>query len=92
MFLVKIKDKRLKIKDDTFQAVFITTNQKETKFINKTLDGYVDYSTFETSTYIKENWEKFDLEMLIAYEEKYDCKPIWSYIYTDRFLVNRDYE
>lgn len=84
--------KRLKVKDSSLQGVFVTTNQRESDFVHNALKGVGDYCVFETATFLRENWENFNLDKLTAIEEKYDCKPIWSYIYTDRFLVNREYD
>ena len=70
------------------EGVFITTNADESALVRKT---YPNAQTCETSAYIREHWAEFSLDLLIHYEEKYDCAPIWRYIYTDRFLISRDY-
>ncbi len=75
--------------DKEAQGVFITTNASESALVRKT---FPDAITCETSAYIKEHWSEFSLEMLCAYEKKYNCAPIWKYIYTDRFLILRDYD
>lgn len=77
--------------DSGMKATFITSNKKETEFVKNTLTGY-EAKVYEVSEFFKENWEKFTHENLIKFEEKYDCAPIWKYIYTDRFLINADYE
>ena len=82
--------KNLKEKHDKkIEAIFITTNKKESDYVKNTIDNACVY---ETSSYLKESWDSFTLERLCEYEKKYDCKPIWKYIYTDRFLINRDYD
>lgn len=75
--------------DADIGGYFITTNQRESQYIK---DNVENPHIFETSTYLKEHWEEATLEKLIAYEKKYDCAPIWKYIYSDRFLINRDYD
>jgi len=69
-------------------GVFITTNAKETATVKSLIPDAIVY---ETATFLKEHWSEFFLEKLIDYEARYDCSPIWKYIYSDRFLINRDY-
>lgn len=75
--------------DKDAQGVFITTNKKETNLVRQT---YPEALTYETSAYLKEHWEEFSFEMFCEYEKKYDCAPLWKFIYTDRFLIHRDYD
>lgn len=75
--------------DKSIEGFFITTNVSETKYIEQNIKNV---TVCETSKYLQENWTRFTKEKLIEYEAKYDCSPIWKYIYTDRFLVNRDYD
>lgn len=75
--------------DKDANGIFITTNKKETDMVRKT---YPEALTYETSAYLKEHWNDFSFEMFCEYEKKYNCAPLWNYIYTDRFLVNRDYD
>lgn len=75
--------------DKNIQGFFITTNATESKYIREHVE---DANIYETSSFLKENWDKFSLNALIEFEKKYDCSPIWKYIYSDRFLINRDYE
>lgn len=84
--------KGLKQKDNSIEGVFITTNKDESKSVKERLSAFKDYEVYETATYLKENWEKFNLNQLTEFEKKYDCSPVWYYIYSDRFLINRDYE
>lgn len=84
--------KRLKKKDASLKGTFITTNKRESDKVRKLLRGVEDVELYETSTYLKEHWGEFNIHLLALYEDKYNCTPIWQYIYTDRFLINRDYD
>ena len=84
--------KGLREKDLSLSGVFITTNVSESQKVRGFLQGQDDYEIFETSSYIKEHWNEFDLNLLAGYERKYNCTPIWEYIYADRFLINREYD
>ena len=68
---------------------FITTDKWETRYVREQIP---DAHIFETSKYLREHWPEFTGEKLVELEKKYDCAPIWKYIYTDRFLINRDYD
>lgn len=85
---IKLND----IANTNIDGIFITTNDKESAFVKRKLSGYNNIKIYETSSYLKKHWNEFTLEKLCMYEEKYDCKPIWKYIYTDRFLIKRDYD
>ncbi len=84
--------KKLKKKDSSIEAVFITTNTKESNIVRGLLEGYDCYTIIETANYLKDNWDKFTTVQLSAYEKEFNCAPIWRYIYSDRFLIFRDYE
>ncbi len=71
------------------QGFFVTSNKKESSYVRENISEAI---VCETSAYIKEHWEECTLNKLVEFEEKYDCAPIWKYIYTDRFLINADYE
>lgn len=75
--------------DSTIEGCFITSNKTESNFVKDNIDNV---SVYETSSYLRNNWNRYTKEQLIEVEKKYDCSPIWKYIYTDRFLVIRDYE
>lgn len=75
--------------DSTIEGFFITSNQSESNYVKNNINNV---SIHETSKYIRDNWDVFNKEKLKEFETKYDCAPIWKYIYTDRFLVNRDYD
>ncbi len=69
-------------------AGFVVDNLKnEGKF----LEINPGYRVHCLSSFVEENWESFKVEQLTEIERKYDCAPIWQYIYTDRFLIKRDY-
>lgn len=75
--------------DPNIDASFITSNSKETRFIQNSVENAEIY---ETSAFLRKHWAEFTYERLVEFEKKYDCAPIWKYIYTDRFLVNRNYD
>lgn len=75
--------------DSKIEGCFITSNKSESKYIRDNIDNAEIY---ETSSFLKTNWDTYSLEKLVEYEKKYECAPIWKYIYTDRFLINRDYD
>ncbi|EHI61355.1 capsular polysaccharide export protein, LipB/KpsS family [Hungatella hathewayi] len=77
--------------DNNIKGYFITMNDKESSYIHNEL-GNDNIIICEVSKYFKENWEKFTFNWFCEFEKKYDCSPLWSYVYTDRFLINRDYE
>lgn len=68
---------------------FITDIEKETRYINENVKGA---TVFELPQYVKKYWSEGTVEKLSEIENKYDCEPIWEYIYTDRFLIYKDYE
>lgn len=68
---------------------FITMNEEESKFILETVPGGIVH---EASAFLKEHWDSYTQKDLVAVEQEYDCAPIWNYIYTDRFLIHRDYD
>lgn len=84
--------KGLKKKDTSIKGIFITTNRRESNTVRKLLEGVEGVELYETSAYLRAHWDEFDIHALAEYEDKYDCAPIWEYIYTDRFLINRDYD
>lgn len=75
--------------DPEVEGIFVTTNNKESGYVKSKIPGSIIY---ETSEYIRMHWDEFTLERLSQIEKNYDCEPIWSYIYTDRFLINRSYD
>lgn len=75
--------------DTSIGGYFITSNEKESLYIKNNISNAV---VCETSKFLRMYWNEFNLVRLAEFEEKYECKPIWKYIYTDRFLINRSYE
>lgn len=74
--------------DPNLDACFVTLDYTETKYISECIFGA---EIFEIAGFIEQNKSGCTLEKLCAYEKKFDCAPIWSYIYTDRFLISRPY-
>lgn len=70
------------------QATFITDNIKNQKIIESKNPGI---EVFNIASFIKEHWLELNLDTLSAYEEKFNCAPIWQYIYADRFLIKTPY-
>ena len=75
--------------DKDANAIFITTSKEETIAVKKV---FPEAQVINISEYIKEHWPEFSFGMFCDYEKRYNCAPLWKYIYTDRFLVNRDYD
>ena len=77
--------------DPDTKGVFITCDSKETKYIYDKF-GKDEVVVCEISEFMNKHWDEFTLEKLAEYEKKYDAAPMWKYIYTDRFLIYRDYD
>ena len=75
--------------DPDTKGVFVTLDETETDFVKSQIPDAVVY---EISGFNKAHWAEYDESKLVEIEKKYDCAPIWSYIYTDRFLIDRDYD
>lgn len=73
-------------------GIFITSDSKETKDVRKYLEGESDIAIVEVSEYFKNNWDEFTYDKFVEFEKKYDCAPLWKYVYMDRFLIEADYE
>lgn len=75
--------------DRDAKGFFIVMNKKEADDVEKLVpDGKV----YDVSIYMEQHWNDFSFERFCEFERKYDCAPIWQYIYTDRFLIERDYD
>jgi hypothetical protein len=70
-------------------AIFITQNTENTIYVKGEVKGAKIY---QVSDILAEHWNEFSLEKLSFYETKYDCTPIWKYIFTDRFLISFSYD
>lgn len=79
----------MKLKHQDIEALFITADHVESAYIKREIS---DAEVYETAIYIRKKWADCSLEKLIEYENKYDCSPIWKYIYSDRFLIYRSYD
>ncbi len=79
------------LKKHEAKGIFVTCDTGETatvlKYFNK--DEVVICSLPE---FMNAHWDEFTVDALSEYEKKYDASPMWKYIYTDRFLINRDYD
>lgn len=75
--------------DKNAKGVFVVTDTKES---NKVKSIIPDAITCETAAFLREKWNELSFDLFCEYEKKYDCKPLWKYIYTDRFLINRNYD
>lgn len=84
--------KSLKELNQNITGGFIVSNKKEKKYIRSHLSDYLlNIDIYEISSYFHEYWDEFTYESFIEYEKKYECAPLWRFIYTDRFLVLHDY-
>lgn len=88
--VVKLYSSMKKNCDTCIKAGFITSNSKESVFIQKTVSD-TDIKIHEISSYFRKHWDEFTYDKLVCYEKQYECKPIWRYIYSDRFLIEKDF-
>ena len=86
--------KKLREKHEDVKGVFITCDKKETAYINNKFseEEKKNIEICEISKFMNAHWDEFTVEKLQEYEVKYDASPIWKYIYTDRYLIYRDYD
>ncbi len=70
-------------------AVFVVCNKDDGA---KLKTRYPDLKSVEISAFIESNWDTYNEKTFKDYEEKYCDGPMWSYVYTDRFLINRPYD
>jgi len=70
---------------------FITSNEKESETVVKALEGE-KIEIYEVSRFFEAHWNEFTFDKFVEYENEYECAPLWKYVYTDRFLINQDYE
>ncbi len=81
---------RLKSRHDPMlSGVFITNDGEESSYVRAKLP---EAAVCEVAAFMEAHWSELDLEKLVYYEKKYACAPVWKLIYTDRFLINCDYE
>lgn len=77
--------------DKDAKGIFINCNGRENDYTwSKFEKDDPNVVTIDLSTFMNQHWDEFTLEKLQEYEEKYDAKPMWKYIYTDRFLIHHD--
>ncbi|MHC1682808.1 MAG: hypothetical protein AB6733_07660 [Clostridiaceae bacterium] len=77
------------LSNSQIDGIFISQNSENTEYIKEKFEDAVVYQVNE---FLKKVWNDCTIEKLSYYEKKFKCSPIWKYIYTDRFLVNMDYD
>ncbi len=71
------------------EAGFVVDNEiNKAKFLSKNPGTDV----YCIASFVQKEWNKIDENELSLIESKYECSPIWQYIYTDRFLIKADYQ
>ncbi|HEY5524433.1 MAG TPA: hypothetical protein VIK26_03740, partial [Clostridium sp.] len=76
-------------KKDEVESIFITQDHNETKVVK---DLIPNAKIYEIEDYLEKNWDKFDMASILVAEEKYSIDSVWKLFYTDRFLVNFNYD
>lgn len=76
--------------DSEANGVIVVLDSKEKQYVESKYGDAV--TVVVLSEFMNAHWDEFTLEKLCEYEKKYDAAPMWKYIYTDRFLINRDYD
>lgn len=74
------------------KGIFITSDAKETVDVKEYLKGEAEIKVIEVSEYFEKHWDEFTYEKFVEFEKKYDCAPLWKFIYMDRFLIEADYD
>lgn len=92
LFNFKIYDEIKQNRDKDAVGVFVVCDEKEAKNVRKYFPEREDIVIESFSAYINKHWNEYNVSMLAEIEKKYDASPIWKYIYTDRILINRDYD
>lgn len=78
--------------DADSKGVFIVMDASEVEEARAVLSETADVTIVAIAPFMNEHWDEFTLEKLSYYEKKYDASPMWRYIYSDRFLIYRDYD
>ena len=78
--------------DKDAKALFVATDAREAAVVEKMAKGNPDITIIQFAKYIDEHWDEFTVDRLSQIEKEYDCAPIWQIIYTDRILINCDYD
>lgn len=93
VFSLEIFEELKTNQDKDALGVFITCDKKETAVVDEYFKGKnIDYKVYEVAEFFREHWDECTEEKLEYFEKKYECAPIWEYIYTDRILIYRDYD
>lgn len=91
-FAVELFKEILLSYDSEATGYFFTCDSRESAKAREYLNNDPRGRIAELSEFMNAHWDEYDLKTLEHYEKKYDCSPIWQYIYTDRFLIYRGYE
>lgn len=82
-----------KILESHVEICFITQTSEETKYV---IENIQEAKVYEIYSYLDENWDKYDInnykDRLSILKEKYIENNIWEMFYTDRFLINYNFE
>ena len=86
--------KKLKAAHDDVKAVFIVCDKQEAAYVLAKFseEEKQDIQVVSISEYMNVHWDEFTVEKLSEVEKAFDAAPIWKYIYTDRYLIYRDYD
>ena len=76
--------------DPQAKGVIVVLDSREADYVKSKYGDSVEICIL--AEFMDAHWDEFTLEKLCEYEKKYDASPMWKYIYTDRFLINRDYD
>lgn len=81
--------KKLREKNLNYKGCFLVMDEEEEKKIK---NRFPNSNVYNFSKFYRDHEEECTLNNLISFEKKYECEPIWKYIYTDRFLINTSYD
>ena len=77
------------ILSEDLDAVFVVSNPIQARKLRGRLEGQ---DVVDLASYVRKTWHQWSKDTFAAFEEEYDCEPLWQYIYTDRFLIDRSYD
>jgi len=76
--------------DASLFVQFVAQNRREAEDVYRNVGN--DANVIIVSEYFKQHWEEFSLDKLKRFEHAYDCSPVWSLIYADRYLIGKPWE
>ncbi len=76
--------------DEELFVQFVAQNRKEAEDIYGRIGK--NANVLIVSEYFERHWDEFSLEKLKRFEDKYACSPVWSLIYTDRYLIGKPWD